>query len=371
MAWAEKLPSGKWRGIYRDANGDRRTAEGGPWPRKQQAERAANAAEQAQRANPTDAATSRITWAQWEPVWWEGRKRADSTERSDRARCRDHLRPYWGDWELRRITPGDVSDWLTKMQSGENPPAASTITKCYYLLSASMKAAVAKRIIAVNPCKGIALPAPEPQPERFLEDNEYRAIHATLDDFDQFAADLLVGTGLRLGEAIALHWEDVDLTAETVSVRWSYDPVGRFFKAPKDYQVREVPVSPRLARSLQKRRDSEGYGLPCDLPYRGTRRVRSGLVLAHKDGRPMDSSNFRHRWEASARIAWVGKGKERRKVGEVRLHDLRHTYASRLLRAGVPIEEVSQLLGHGSITTTMRYKHLAQSHWDAVRKALA
>ncbi|MFE7742606.1 tyrosine-type recombinase/integrase [Nocardia sp. NPDC057455] len=54
----------------------------------------------------------------------------------------------------------------------------------------------------------------------------------------------------------------------------------------------------------------------------------------------------------------------------VRLHDLRHTYASRLLERGIPIEDVSRLLGHASVTTTMRYAHRAKSRWDSVRAAL-
>ncbi|QQM15124.1 tyrosine integrase [Gordonia phage TinaLin] len=367
MGWAERLPSGRYRAVYRDSDGRKRSA--GTFVRKGQAERAAGAAEQTERDNPSPAGADRITWGDWEPRWLEGRKRADSTERSDAGRLRDHVRPYWQDWPLRSITQTDVEVWITKL--GEQL-APSTVHKCYFLLSASMKAAAGARLIPANPCRGVKLPPIPPQPDRYLEDAEYNAIRVTLNDFDQFAADLLIGTGLRLGEALALHWEHVDLDHNTVTVAWSYDPVARKLKPPKDHERREVPIGSSLARSLAVQLEDVGAGSPPDLPYVGHKSppTRTGLVLAHVNGRPLDSSNFRHRWEASCRIAWTGPARDRRRVGKVRLHDLRHTYASRLLRAGVPIEEVSALLGHESIRTTMRYKHLAKSHWDKVRRAL-
>ncbi|ANA85584.1 tyrosine integrase [Gordonia phage Goib] len=370
MGWAEKLPSGKYRAVYRDSDGRQRPATPGiTYVRKAQAERAASAAEERERDNPSPAGADRVTWGEWEPRWLEGRKRADSTERSDAARIRDHVRPYWHDRPLRAITRTDVETWTVKLSQELAP---STVHKCYFLLSASLKAAVGARLIVANPCKGVTLPKIPPQPDRYLEDAEYKAIRVTLDDFDQFAADLLVGTGLRLGEALALHWEHVDLDHRAITVAWSYDPVARKMKPPKDHERRDVPIGSSLVASLRDRLDQAGPGTPPDVEYIGsaTPPTRTGLVLAHVAGRPMDSSNFRHRWEASCRIAWTGPARNRRHVGKVRLHDLRHTYASRLLRAGVPIEEVSALLGHESIRTTMRYKHLAKSHWDTVRRAL-
>jgi len=260
-----------------------------------------------------------------------------------------------------------VQKWIAKLQKEGLKP--STVIKCYHLLSASMKAAVKARVISVNPCSGIDLPKIGPMPEKYLEPDELDSIKSSMDDFDVFAVDLLVGTGMRLGEALGLHWESVDIDRKEIRIEWAYDPVARVMKAPKDYQRRTIPIGPSLLKALKSRQDTD-LGARPPLTYPSKTRVHSGLVLAHTDGRPVDSSNFRHRFAASVRIAWVGSPKHRRKVGHVRLHDLRHTYASRLLRAGVPLEEVSRLMGHASITTTMRYAHLAQSNWGSVRKAL-
>ncbi|MBF6083875.1 tyrosine-type recombinase/integrase [Nocardia cyriacigeorgica] len=155
-------------------------------------------------------------------------------------------------------------------------------------------------------------------------------------------------------------------------VEWSYDPVECEMNPPKDHERRVIPIGRNLTKTLKAHLDTVGMGKPPQAPviYPRNARVHTGLVLAHTRGRPFDSSNMRHRFEASVRIAWIGKGRNRHQIGRVRLHDLRHTYTSRLLEHGVPIEEVSRLLGHASVTTTMRYSHRRKGGWDKVRDAL-
>ncbi|MEH6802661.1 MAG: site-specific integrase [Rhodococcus erythropolis] len=341
--------------MYRDSTGARRTCDE-LYTRKSDALRAANAAEAKERKSPTPA--GKMTWGEWEILWSETRVVASSTARSDDARRRDHLRPKWENELLRNITTVDVQRWIVELRKQKLAP--STIQKCYYLLSASMKAAVGARHIEVNPCKGIDLPKVGPQPDRYLESFEIEAIMKALNDFDGFMTSLLVGTGMRLGESLALHWQSVDLDRSQIRIEWAYDPVAKEMKSPKDYQARTIPIGVSLAEKLADRFESRSAMSPMEYP-KGAK-IHSGLVLAHTLGRPVDSNNFRHRFEAAVRASSV--------AGTARIHDLRHTYASSLLRAGVPLEEVSRLMGHASILTTMRYAHLAKSHWDKVRDAL-
>jgi integrase len=363
MAWAEQLKSGKWRAVYRDSQGRKRSA--GTFNHKAQATREAGSKEVTERKKKRPSAD--LTWGEWEPTWLAGRTVAASTQRSDHGRIRDHLRPHWQDHLLSEITADDVQQWVAELSRRGLAP--STVTKCYHLLSASMKAAVKARHIDTSPCKEIELPKPGPMPERYLSPEEMDAITAPLDKFDQLVVAVLVGTGMRLGEALALHWQAVDLERNEIRIEWSYDPVAKIIKPPKDYERRVIPIGKTLASILRREQDANGMGLPATLKYPPNARIHSGLVLT-QSGQPFDSSNFRKRFVAATRIAYVGNGKTRRPVGHVRPHDLRHTYASRLLRAGLPLEEVSKLLGHASVTTTMRYAHLAQSHWDDVRRAL-
>ncbi len=93
-------------------------------------------------------------------------------------------------------------------------------------------------------------------------------------------------------------------------------------------------------------------------------------MLRTDKGTPPNGTSFAHGLTAAGKAAFVGSGKDRRRVGNVRPHDLRHTYASRLVQSGVPLDTVSKLIGHSSVLVTQRYASAAESQWDAVRNAL-
>lgn len=373
MAWAEKLPSGRWRGVYRDQAGKRRSA--GVFPRKSDAVREANTRENNVRENPSSASDSQtLTWAEWLPEWKARRAVLPGTAEADETKIRAHLLPQWGTYALSDITPDLVQRWVLDFvrptSEGGKGLKPNTAIKCYWLLSSSLRIARRAGLISTNPCEGVDLPKPGPMPERYLEDREIEAIRQPLEPLDQLLFDILIGTGARLGEGLALHWESVDLDRMTVEIAWSFDRNMRNFKSCKGHASRTIPIGETLAEILSEERKRAGIGKPTGIEYRGSRTVHSGLVVAQPNGRPLDDGGFRARFNAAVRIAYIGTGKNRHHVGNVRIHDLRHTYASRLLRAGVPLVEVSRLLGHASVQTTMRYAHLADSNWSAVRGAL-
>ncbi|MBO0884131.1 MAG: site-specific integrase, partial [Mycobacterium sp.] len=358
-----------YRGVYRDSAGAKRSVPG-TFARKEAATRQAGKMEADEREMPTPHGSSSLTWGEWEPQWQTSRSVADSTKRSDEGRLRDHVRPRWRKTPLRDISADSVQRWVTDLTNGGM--AASTVAKCYYLLSASLKAAHNARVIPANPCRGVSLPKPGPMPDRYLDDREVAAIRKSLPTFDKLVFDVLLGTGVRLGEAMALHWEDVNLERQEVAIEWGYDPVAQVMKPPKDHQRRTIPIGPGLSKVLAGQLASAGYGrrAPDPVKYPRNASVHTGLVLAHTNGRPFDPDNLRKDFNASVQIAYVGKGKQRHWIGHARLHDLRHTYASRLLDKSIPIEEVARLLGHANLSTTQRYAHRGKKQWDKVRAAL-
>ncbi|MFE2999353.1 tyrosine-type recombinase/integrase [Nocardia sp. NPDC059246] len=362
MGWAEKLPSGRYRGVYRDANGQKRSA--GIFTTKEIARRKATAKEDSERENPTRP-TPALSWNEWLPRWTAQRTVEEGTLSIDTRRINKHLVPRWGSVLLTDITQPDVQEWVASL-----PLAPTTVDKCYRLLSGSMKAARKANLIHENPCVDIKLPKPGPSPERHLEDEEFSALREPLDIFDQLVIDVLVGTGMRMGEAQGLHKEHIDLKRKVISVEWAWDKEARRLKAPKDTERRSIPIGETLTATLLAVIKRDGLGEPSPVRYVAGRSVRSGLLLAHTDGRPFDQDNFAKRFQAALRVAWVGEGDDRRRLGKVRPHDLRHTYAGRLVRAGVPLQQVQKLLGHASIRTTQRYASLADSQWENVRNIL-
>jgi integrase len=138
-------------------------------------------------------------------------------------------------------------------------------------------------------------------------------------------------TGARASEQLALRWGDIDWHSGKVvfqrsSIRGVEGPT-------KSGRVRHVPMSPELVSALK-----------------AARHLRGHVVFCRPDGKPLTLWQLHTALETACRRAGIR---------QVRWHDLRHSFASQLVMAGVPIRRVQDWLGHSTITMTMRYAHLA------------
>ncbi|MBN0039348.1 site-specific integrase [Cellulosimicrobium cellulans] len=353
MAWTERTSSGRYLARYRDADGKKRTADGSPFVHKKAAERAGEAAEAASRAlgwRSPDAAAR--TWGDWCAEWWPTRDVEPSTLATDQGRRDLHLTPRWGKTPLIDITRHDVKAWATDLRVAGLAP--TTVQRIVHLLSASLRAAVDAEILTANPAAQLRLSAGKTSTERYLTRDEVDAIRAELPDAERAVVDLLVGTGMRWGEATGLHHRRVDLERRVIEVADVWDNRGGVMKPyPKGKRRRFVPI-PSWVEIPQPSAGTCGYD-------HATGTCTSGLVLTTGDGHRFEQSNFRKVWVGA--LADAG-------VEHARVHDLRHTYASWLIQGGVSLAEVGKLLGHVSPLTTQRYAHLADEPSDAVLAAL-
>lgn len=359
MAWAEKLPSGKYRGVYRDAIGKRRSA--GTFTHKAKAERAAAAREEAARKSMRrDPEGYKRPWGEWCKEWWPTRGVEASTLRNDEHRRRNHLEPRWKDVPVAAITRQDVKAWAAQLRRDGLGP--ESVRRAVHLLSASLSAAVDAEIIDANPAARLKLAGGAQAGERYLTRDEYDALREQLPTtFDQLIADLLVNTGLRWGEMAGLHWKRVDLKRGVLRVVETYDETETVMKAyPKGKRVRDVPLTPGLVAALGAMRPM--LAEPCGVDH-PVGRCPGPLVFTTDRGAPLRNSNWAFRvWKPAV---------EASRVGHVRPHDLRHSYASWLLQQGVSLADVGKLLGHVSPQTTQRYAHLADTPTAAILAALA
>lgn len=354
MAWTRRLVSGKYAGYYRDIDGKQRTAPGGPFSHKPRALRAAADAEEGARApgwRSPDA--SRATWGTWCAAWWPTRAVEASTLINDASRRDLHLMPRWGDVPLVDITRHDVKAWAAQLRLGDGRPRSpATVQRIVHLLSASLAAAVDAEILTTNPAARLRLGGGQASVERFVTREEFEAACEHLEGPDLVMARLLAGTGMRWGEAAGLHWARVDLDRGVVEVSDVWSEKDRAMKPyPKGRKRRHVPLPDWVDLG-------EPTAGPCGYTHPG---CRSGLVVTTDAGAIAGDSNFRKAWTRAASAAGIG---------HVRVHDLRHSYASWLLQAGVSLAEVGRLLGHVSPITTQRYAHLAEMPVDAVHAAL-
>lgn len=358
MAWAEKLPSGRYRGVYRDAFDKKRSA--GTFTHKAKAERAAAAREEDSRKSMTkDPEAYRRPWGEWCEEWWPTRTVAASTLLADTGRRDRNLMPRWKSVPLGSINRQEVRDWAATLKAGGLGP--ESVKRCVHLLSASLAAAVDKEILQANPAARLKLPGGAMAQERFLTKAEYATLRAHLSTTrDQLIADLLVYTGMRWGEMAGLHWSRVDLKRGMLRVVETYDESSSQMNAyPKGKRTRDVPLTPELVAALS---DLAPHGADCGAPH-VTGRCPGPLVMTTERGAPLRNTNWSDReWKPALASS---------EIGHARIHDLRHTYASWLLQEKVSIAEVGKLLGHMSSQTTDRYAHLQEIASQSILSALA
>lgn len=367
MAWTQRVSDGRHRGLYRDGAGKVRSV--GTFDHKAAALRAAAGQEEkSRRLNWRDPDAARRTWGEWCAQWLASRNVEASTRASDKGRIERYVKPRWGETPLGAITRHDVKAWAAQLREGTaivegSPPAkplsAATVTRITAVLSASLSAAVDADILASNPAARLKLAPSTPAVERFLTREEANKILGHLSGTELLVAKVLLGTGMRWGEMAGLHWHRVDLERGVVRVVESWDRISGTMKAyPKGRKVRDVPIPSWLVEDLAVRREVASD--ECGRPH-ADGACRSGLVITNDSGSPFDISAWRKVWDPAVTAA---------KVGHVRTHDLRHTYASWLLQAGVSLAEVGRLLGHASPQTTAGYAHLAETPADMVTGAI-
>lgn len=367
MAWTERRDK-TWRGGYRDSSGRRRYGSrdpntGKPFSTERAALRWASAMEdEARRGSALDPQGPRMRWGEWRATWYPTRATEASTERGMEPKLRLHVAPRWDDVKLGDVARLDVQRWVNEL--GRTGMAAASVRQCYYLLRSSLQAAVSHGLLAANPCQGVKLPTLPQGQERYLTDAELDAVFYRLDGVHYVTAHLLLGTGLRLAEVAGLHWSRLDLSRQRVDVVDVWDgPEGVMKAYPKGRKRRTVPITDELADLLARWHDRNPAGVSCGRTHGTGGGCRSSLVVSGARGAPLNGHNYTERvWKPATELAGIGAA---------RVHDLRHTYASRLVTAGVSIQRVSRLLGHASVQTTERYAHLMDEGHEEVRAALS
>jgi integrase len=281
---------------------------------------------------------------------------------------RSALVPVLGEHRLDRLTPFVIDAAYT--QALERGSSANQIRSAHTIFKAALERAVDWNLLPRNPGANAKPPRPvrvvdeEDGRVRALTDEEAGRLLAALDGPAWLAAYLALGTGLRRGEVLGLRWRDLDFEAQTLSVRQTVEPAavagGRLIIGPPKTE-RSARTFRAPSRVLSHLHDHHRRQAARRLVYGGP--WEGDLVLCRDGGRPIPPDTLND-WHARARER-AGLPKE------LRFHDLRHTYATQSLRAGVNVSTVSQRLGHANVSITLNiYSHaLPEDHEFAARMA--
>lgn len=254
------------------------------------------------------------------------------------AICKNHLVPFFGDRQLTSITPLDVEEFKADnvkkrdARTGE-PLAPKTVNEHLGTLSSMLSAAVRWGCLHDNPCRKVARLS-VPEQDFTFYDAEQTAVFLekakTLEP-EWFTFFLTAfRSGLRLGELFGLEWGDIDFVARRIHIQRSYH-LGHA-TLPKGKRKRWVPMCPSLVEALKTHKHLKG-----------------NLVFCRPDGSHLTRDIVKHPFD---RITFAAG------LHRIRLHDMRHSFASQLVMAGVPLKFVSEMLGHTEIKMTERYTHL-------------
>jgi integrase len=243
-----------------------------------------------------------------------------STAAEARRIVETRIKPDLGDIKITDLTRADIKAWHQAM-SATPYEANRALAYCSRMLNL---AATEWQLREDNPCTGIKR-FPEKKRERYLADEELARIGGALAELEREGAELpgfillvrlLATTGMRLGEALALRWSDVDLAGRAIRLRDA--------KAG----ARTLHLGAAAVAILDAIEDKTGH-------------VVHGL-----DGAPLPDSRAQHAW---ARL------REKAGIPDGRLHDLRHSVGTFAALAGANAFVVRDLLGHKTLAMTGRY----------------
>jgi integrase len=306
-------------------------------------------------------------------VYWPGITVGLGTEETMGPKIRNHVLAHLGHLPIATIDEEHLRVWVATLLKQLEP---STVRVIYEYLSAIISSAVPKRL-ARNPCstRGIKPKAPEVKARAFTKAQSL-SVREGMRPRARVAFDLGTGGGLRQGEVFGFSPDDIDTSAEELSIRRQIqiDKHGHpYFKLPKGNKERRVPLSPGLGLSLDEYQD-DFKPLKVTLPWRGPGGPESGeltvaLLMTTRYGNPINQSSWNYdAWKPALAQAgliepWDSSRASHHRGGwpaarELGFHITRHTYASVQLQAGESPVALSQWLGHDDPGFTLRrYTH--------------
>ena len=269
-----------------------------------------------------------------------------------------------GSMELNACTPAYLKGYMAKLaklskrttrsqpDTGApcSPISARTLQHYYDTLSYMMGEGVRMQLLYYNPMDRVTRPKSPRRRSTAIDDAHavelLRELTETAKPMLTVSVLLALMCGLRLGEACALTWSDIDLSAGRMTIsRAAYytAEAGSVIQSPKsDSAIRTIDLPPALIELLRELRasyDATAHAL-------GARWRGDGRIICNWDGTPVHHDTPSNWWREWAQAhGYTG----------VRYHDLRHTHACLLLAAGIDVASVAAHMGHSSPETTLRH----------------
>jgi len=293
--------------------------------------------------------TDRTTLTEYSRRWAAARPHRASTARRVASLIECHIVGSLGDRRLAAVLPSDVQSWAADRARVLAP---STLRTLVSLLRSIYASAVLDRLVPASPAVRVTLPSAHRERLVPLTVEQVRDLADAMPARNRAMVTVQAGTGLRIGELLALRITDVDFLRRTVRIEGQIVAGSRLRSEPKTPRSRRtVPlptvVSEALARHVE------------DFPP-GT----DGALFTIRSGQPYSHVYYGSRiFPRAVQRAGLPKG--------TTSHDLRHHYASVLLAGGESVVAVAERLGHETAALVLKvYGHLVPGSEDRTRRAV-
>jgi len=271
-------------------------------------------------------------------------ERKESTNNNYKSSLKKRIMPYIGDCRINDISRKDIKLMFDKLLI--EGIKHNTFPNIKAPLNGVLNHAVDSEIIEVNPARDIKIKRRVFYIVDPLTEDE---AHNLLDELKQHEsgtffppAQCLIRTGMRIGELQALTWSDIDFTKRLININKSFR--ARRLTETKNRRTRRVDMTPHLAETLlhlKERQWKKWAKSGQDIPQ---------WVFAGKKGNILRRGTFRDALHSCL---------EKLGLKKVRIHDLRHTYATTRLLMGHNIGDVAYQLGHSDVSITFK----EYAHW--------
>lgn len=272
-----------------------------------------------------------------------------------------HIKTHIGAIKLADLTGADLQVMFNKLANegkhNKDGLSGSTIRRIHNILHQALNQAVAEDIIVKNPSKQVILKkVSKMEYVPYNADELKMLLSAAKYEWLYVAIVTLAFTGIRRSELLGLKWKDIDFDLKTIIVERAYTNQSTKSGQPAKYELtptktekskRIIPMAQLVAEALlQRKRELQIL------------RLKSGnsafnpddMVFVTEAGVLINGSQFTQKFQSILKKYGLRK---------IRVHDLRHTFASQSLKAGTKIESVRDMLGHSSIQTTLNiYRHV-------------
>ena len=306
-----------------------------------------------------------VTLGEWYEYWLDTYMK-DTVKQSTYASYRSYLNKYFcvlGKILLKKLEPHTLQEFYN-YKFREEGLSPKTLRNYHMALHKCLQQAVKEHLLVYNPCDAVTLPSGEkPEISVFTNDQQRALVQASYRHRYGVFIRLDLCTGLRMGELLALKWEDIDFSTSQLHVRRTINRLAKYeahdgenkteivFGTPKTKNSRRtIPLTRTMADELARWKQQQAQ----DKIRAGDKYTDDGFIVTNEFGHYFEQKTFKDYYDRLLEDA---------DIGHFTFHALRHTFATRALERGMDYKTLSAILGHYSVAFTMgTYVHSMDEH---------